>query len=60
MENRDENNDKHRDSRREDIVAVFNDEILRTQENANLNEELKKIYVSNLKKKMQQRLDNME
>ncbi len=60
MENRDENNDKYRDFRIEDVVVVFNNEILRVQENANFPEELKNIYASNLKKTMQQRLDTMK
>lgn len=60
MENREENNDKYRDFRIEDIVTSFNNEILRVQEDANLHEELKKIYVSKLKNRMQQILDSME
>lgn len=59
MENRDENNDKYRDLRIEDVVVVFNDEILRVQEDANLSEQFKKIYFSILKKRMQTRLDSM-
>ncbi|MGB8687475.1 MAG: hypothetical protein WCD53_09095 [Microcoleus sp.] len=60
MENRDENNDKYRDFRIEDIVICFNYEILRVQEDADLPEELKKIYVSKLKNRMQQILDSMK
>ena len=59
MGNRDENNDKYRDFRRKNLV-VFNNEILKVQENANFPEALKDVYVIKLKKRMQQILDTMK
>lgn len=60
MGNIEENDDRYRNFRIEDIVSSFNNEILRVQEDANLHEELKKIYVSKLKNRMQQILDSMK
>lgn len=43
-----------------DIFDSFSNEILRVQQDANSTQELKEIYMSNLKKRMQKRLESMK